>query len=146
MKCEVCQKNIGEVMVILPRHSGDGKLDTMACLSCSEKSDAYCKKHVRPHLGFTDGTTACIYCVNELTLTNKDKAEAIRERIYQVLSAHDLSDLKEAVEIAAHFGNCSRHLALLRFIASKAVRSHHTIGQVTDKIIEEHSPRSILWQ
>ena len=62
MNCEKCEKD-ANLLVILPLHRPDGCLNTIACLECAKKSGVYCLKHKKPHLGFDDGTTVCIYCI-----------------------------------------------------------------------------------
>jgi len=54
-----------QVINILPLRHPDGRLNTLACEGCAEKSGAYCLIHQRPHLGFEDGTTACKECIDE---------------------------------------------------------------------------------
>jgi hypothetical protein len=66
-------------IVILPKRKPDGCLDTLSCLECARKSGIYCLRHNRPHLGFEDGSTACVLCVEEAV------EEADTEEICKVL-------------------------------------------------------------
>jgi hypothetical protein len=64
MICETCGRQT-DLWICLPIHQQDGTLNSLVCLSCAEKSDAYCHMHEMPHIGFSDGTHACIPCIND---------------------------------------------------------------------------------
>ena len=71
-KCEIC-RSPSSIINILPIRQQDGKLNTLACDKCAEKSGAFCPTHQRPHLGFEDGTTACKVCIDEKVATDTEK-------------------------------------------------------------------------
>ena len=146
MKCELCGKD-PRVIVILPRRQANGKLDTLACEACAKKSGAYCKKHDRPHVGFMDGTTACIYCIEELVKANESKAVGIYSRLRDGLSSDQLEYLGDAAETSSEVMRCSASVAVLRFIASKALRTNQTIDEVIFQVTESgrYSVDYILW-
>lgn len=146
MKCDICEKPDPQMIVILPLRQADGKLDTLACEECARKSKAYCKKHLRPHQGFMDGSTACLWCIEELVQANKDSAVDIRDRLWEALPSHEVEDLNDAAEISADVTDSSESVAILRFIASKAKRSNQGIGEVIYEITESRSVDSILWR
>ena len=146
MKCDICKKPISELIIILPLRQPDGKLDTLACEKCATKSKAYCAKHVRPHIGFIDGSTACIWCVDDLVTANKGNAVRIRDRIWAELLEDEIEDLNEAAEISAEITGCSDSVAILRFIASAAIRSGKSIEEIVREITTSHSIASILWK
>jgi len=134
MNCDLCKKPDPKFLVILPLRQTDGKLDTLVCEDCAKKSKAYYQKHERPHLGFMDGSTACIYCVEELVEANKDNAIEIRDRVRATLPMDQLEELDDTAECAAEISKCSKSVAILRFIASKAMRSHQTVEKVIYQI------------
>ncbi len=146
MKCDICKKPNPELLIILPIHQADGRLDTIACEKCAKESKAYCKKHRRPHQGFIDGTTACLQCIEELVKVNKDDATSIRDRVREALPRDQVEDLNDAAEISAEVTGSSESIAVLRFIASKAMRSNQTIEEVINEITESHSVDYILWR
>lgn len=40
-------------------------METFVCIPCSLEQGMYCEKHEIPHLGFSDGTSACRDCIEE---------------------------------------------------------------------------------
>lgn len=64
MQCELCGRDT-DLFVLLPTKQNNGMLNTIVCISCAEKSDSYCYLHDTPYTGFSDGTQACILCINE---------------------------------------------------------------------------------
>jgi len=76
MRCEICRKD-PETIVLLPLKQPDGRYNTFACMECSLESGHYCGKHDRPNLGFEDGTSACIKCVEEIVESDGEKIVAV---------------------------------------------------------------------
>lgn len=144
MKCGLCGKDIGDFVVSLPLKKADGSLSTMACLECAEKSPVYCKKHRKPHLGFIDDTTACIYCIEEMVAENRHKEISIFNNLRQELTTEEFERLLEWATIVSSITGNSRKNCILRAIATKAKRSNHSIEEVLEKIIEAKSVESIL--
>jgi hypothetical protein len=144
MKCEICGEDIGEIVVSLPLKRPDGRLNTMACLSCAEKSPAYCKKHKRPHLGFIDGTTACIYCIEEMVAENRQKEINIFSNLRKYLPIEEVDRLLKWAEASSLITGTSPRTCILRAIATKAKRSNLSIEEVLEKIIEAKSVELIL--
>lgn len=103
MNCEICGKD-PDSYVLLPKRQENGNLETIACVECSESSGMYCLKHQRPHLGFTDETTACIPCIEEKVqeegekiagqfsgrISTSEKEAQIQEEIREWLELLDL--------------------------------------------------------
>lgn len=144
MKCEFCGKDIGDIIVSLPLEKADGSLNTLACLKCAEKSSVYCKKHRRPHLGFIDNTTACIYCIEEMVAENRHKEINIWYDLQQKLPTEELEQLLEWATISSSITSDSQKTCILRAIATKAKRSNQSIEEVLEKIIKAESVESIL--
>ncbi len=145
MNCDICGKQDLKWIVILPIHQSDGKLDTVACDGCARRSKAYCNKHWRTHQGFMDGSTACIYCVEELVKAHKDSAEVVRNRLVEALPPDEAEKLYNAATISAGIMDSIVSVAVLRFIASKAFRSNQSLEEVTREIVESRSVSCILW-
>lgn len=76
MKCEMCGGD-PNLIVLLPKRQPDGKLVTLACEGCSIESGMYCQKHERPHTGFTDETTACVLCIEDVVKENGERIAGI---------------------------------------------------------------------
>jgi hypothetical protein len=144
MKCELCGNDIGEIPVSLPLKKADGSISTMACLKCAEKSPAYCKKHERPHLGFFDDTTACIYCIEEMVTENRKKEVSIANDLRQKLPPKEFMRLLEWANESSFVTGSSGETCILRAIATKAKRSSQSIKEVLEKIIETKSIEYIL--
>ena len=146
MKCEICKKSIGGVIVILPIIQPDGKLDTLACEKCAHDSKAYCIKHDRPHVGFSDGSTACLWCIEEVVKVNTVNAISVSNHIKDVLPEDQVDELDEAAEAAAAVRGCTEDIAILRFIASATVRSgKKNISDKLNEVLNSRSVKCILW-
>jgi len=126
---------------MLPLKGADGNLNKMVCLDCAKNSPAYCKKHHAPHLGFMDGSTACARCIDELVKNKTPMAESIMNRIREDLPPKEFKNL---LEWADHPLVGPRETCVLRFLATKALRSHKTIEGVIQQIIAEQSVYSII--
>jgi hypothetical protein len=140
MTCELCHREPNH-LVILPLKGADGNLNTIACLHCAEQSPAYCQKHRIPHLGFLDQSTACIKCIDELVESKKAEATAILELLKKNLPKKELQNL---LTWADHPLVGPRETCVLRFLATKALRSGKTIDDVLRQVIEEKSVESIV--
>ena len=145
MKCKLCGDADPDCLVILPIQQKDGSLCIMACLSCARKSDAYCKRHRMPHLGFSDKTTACPRCIELLVKKHAFQAEHIADRLTRMLPSDEDENLHEFAEIGAALSGQSQAMAILRAIASKAMRTDSSINAVVDRMIADGSAAHVLW-
>ncbi len=136
MNCELCQKPDPETIVMLPIPRENGSLVTMGCVECAEKSTAYCKKHAHTHLGFEDGSTACVHCVEELIQTHTAQADEIRDQLMAGLPADQKEILDEDADVSANLTGSTRSIAVLRFVAAKAQRCDESINEVVRKVGE----------
>ncbi len=146
MKCELCKKPNPKLIVLLPLRQSNGNLDTMACEECAKKSIAYCKKHQRPHIGFIDGTTACPWCVEELVTANTDKAANIYRSLQVGLPPEQVDDLEELAELGAQVAGCSDSIAILRLVASKALRTNQKVEEVVRTVTSGDSLNYLIWK
>lgn len=144
MKCGLCGMDIGDIVVSLPLKKADGSFSTMACLKCAEKSSVYCKKHRKPHLGFIDDTTACIYCIEEIVTENRHREASIFNNLREHLPTEELNRLLEWSLASSSITGNSQKTCILRAITTKAKRSNKSIEEVLEKIIEAKSVESIL--
>lgn len=133
MKCEICGHTNPQVIVLLPIGQKNGNLDTIACEDCANKSSAYCKSHSRPHAGFTDGTTACLLCIEETVGLLADRSEGF---------VFDLTSQLPKLQVALLI-KYSEKISLdikenvLRFLVTKALRLEITVDELVEKILAE---------
>ncbi len=144
MKCELCGKDPIKLL-LLPLHQPDGKLCTFTCEECARKSSAFCCKHNKIHQGFSDGSTACLSCVEELVQTRKEYALRIWASILPLLPSFEKEWLQEACELSSLVTNDGEEIAILRFIACKALRSNCSVEDVLTDIQVKHSVSCILF-
>jgi len=145
MKCEICGKDSAEVFVILAIKKPDGCLNTIACLECAEKSPAYCKKHQRPHLGFSeDNTTACALCIEEMVSEKEPEELNIFRRFQKELFPEERHRLLEWADDSATCTGNSKGICTLRAIATKALREKKSFEEIVEKIVDEKSVNCVL--
>lgn len=146
MNCEICEKDVGHVMVVLPIRQVDGKLNTLTCLECAQKSGAYCDKHHRPHMGFAgDDTTACALCIEEMVAAEEGRGKEIFLAVKNGLPVRELQTLlswadysKLVTDELNYFKPC------LRALATKACRTGQSIDEVLAGLLERRSVDLIL--
>lgn len=144
MKCEICGKDIGNIVVMLSLRQTDGKLDTQACFECARKSRAYCKKHEAPHMGFEDKTTACKLCIEEIVAQKRNDAgkgfAAVPEtaRIFcllrETLPKEEFEGLTDEATLVGQITGSAMDLTIIRFIATKALRTGQSFEAVLEKV------------
>ena len=144
MKCGVCGKDIGDIIMLLPIKTEGGHHDTWACLKCAENSSVYCKIHEKPHLSIFDGTTACMSCINEMVLEKQPRYSNILIRLEEHLSYEEFERLAEWTATVSSMIKDSQSNCILRALATKAQRSNQSVEEVFDKIVEDKSVKSIL--
>jgi len=140
MTCEECGKETNR-LVILPLKSANGNLNKIVCLDCAKKSPAYCKKHQSPHLGFMDGSTACVKCIEALVESEMPTAESTLNFLKANLPPKEFENLLEWADqpLVGPQETC-----VLRFLATKALRSNKTVSDVLWKIVADQSVYSIV--
>lgn len=153
MRCEICGQD-PEMIVLLPKRQPDGRLNTLACESCSKESGMYCQKHQRPHLGFEDETTACISCIEEMlekdgeriagmfaaAVSRSEKApeiqQAIQDYLEEISSTLPRVSLAE-LPLATMFLSTPHALNTTRPIITYALRMKITPEEVIEKVAKE---------
>jgi hypothetical protein len=147
MDCQKCGKHEPQHIMLLPVQNPGDSPGWLVCEECGRKSGAFCEKHNSIHQGFIDGTTACLRCIEEMVASRANDAEGIREKIWEFLSKPDRDVLDDAAEVAAEIMGCSESMAVLRFVASKALRTHQTVDDVAYQVTEpgRYPISYILW-
>lgn len=144
MNCEICGAKEPTTLALLPTHKEDGSLNTMVCERCFEKSPAYCRKHQQIHLGFTDGTTACPRCVDEMKVRTRHLAESLQDRIRQISKPDEFKEISEYIKGASYIMDWSADEALHHFLITKAVRAKLDAEKVLSTIIKEKLPLLLI--
>jgi hypothetical protein len=145
MNCGLCKKDIGELVVVLPIKQPDGALIVLACYQCASNSNAYCRTHERPHLGFGDGSTACRLCIQASVRSNSSAAEDIYERILADLPAEEFEEIREAAEFCIAITGESIQISVLRFVTTVAYRRGWSIDMVVSHLLREESASVLLY-
>jgi hypothetical protein len=140
--CEICGLEV-ICYAILPIKQEDGKLDTIVCLSCARRSSAYCLKHDVPHVGFTDGTTACFQCIETGVAENRYRQDEIFIQLKESLLSDQFAELLEYTECATLIGETVPG-QVVRALATKAVRTNQTIDDVLKEVILSKTVDSIF--
>ncbi len=143
MRCELCGSDPRRIL-LLPLQRTDGRLYTYACEECAKESSAFCYIHGRIHQGFSDGSTACLFCVEEMVEVRKPYALGIWSNLLKILSPTDKEWLTSAYELGSIVTGDSEEITILRFIVCKALRTRRTPEEVLREMDAGHSVTSIL--
>lgn len=100
MKCKLCDVEM-DIIVLIPLRQPDGALEILVCRKCALKQGMYCKRHERPHLGFEDGSHACVECIKERVQELRKRGEGILKRLSQGLSPEVFKTLTEWAEFVS---------------------------------------------
>ncbi|MFH1162370.1 MAG: hypothetical protein V1696_03830 [Candidatus Jorgensenbacteria bacterium] len=130
--------------VILPIKKADGSIITISCLQCAEQSPAYCVRHKSPHLGFEGGGTACRLCIEDLVRQTEGIAGSTYRKIQEELPAEEFQKIEEAAEVSSLMTGNGEQVSVLRFLATKALRTGTTIEGVVKELLFEKSAEVIL--
>jgi len=145
MICELCGKDIGDTIVLLPLKRTNGALSTMACLNCAENSSAYCKKHNRPHLGFMDdNSTACILCIEEIVAQKENEEVFIFDKILEAIPLEEKKRLLDWATAIASIKHEREATSVLRAVVTKALRLKRTVEETVAQVVIQKSIESIL--
>ena len=144
MKCENCGKEDCEEFVVLPQKSEDKGLVNIVCVDCAEKSPAYCKKHKMPHMGFFDGSTACLTCIEETVKKKESEGFSVWEILKEELPKEELLRLIEWAEFSAFAARDIEENCMIRAVVTKALRTNKEIENVIGEILFKKSVSPIL--
>jgi hypothetical protein len=143
MTCEICGADTSRE-IFLPIHQQNGNPNTIACLSCAESSSGYCKQHRAAHIGFYDGTTACVLCVEQVTNSHVEIASSLIERMKSALPTDEWNTVVEIAKMNGLITRSSVQTGLIRILATKALRHKKTVEQTLDDIMRTKRAYSVL--
>lgn len=144
MKCEKCGVD-ADPIYLLPLKQKDGKLDSFYCRHCALESGAFCTKHSMFHLGFTDGTTACKTCIDELASAHLAQKYEIWCGVMEALQTDDAEEVREMASIdMARTGTEGAQARLVWLIAARAMRSSRDFDTTHQDILRQGTAVSIL--
>jgi hypothetical protein len=144
LRCELKDHEADDIAP-LPIRKPNGDLQTFACLEHAKELGFFCEAHQRIHLGFDDGSHACVVCIEE-------KVEKADPRIgpwyWGLLKKHLSEDeftmiLAEALE--AHDETMEHPTKLLlRWIITAAERHGKLDQEIVQEVIDSGSVGLIL--
>lgn len=136
--CEICLKPTVFIN-ILPIKRPDGSLITLACQSCTDNTDVYCKKHERVHLGFIDTTTACAFCIEERV---KNGGPQIHESFSRALQESPggveiRDELMEWASLSSQITGNPEDICIARAIVTVSERKNLTVQEVITETLDK---------
>ena len=143
MKCENCGEEDCNEFVLLPGKVGDRNSTGIACIDCAENSSAYCKEHKKPHIGFFDGSTACLTCIEGAVEKKKSEGFNVWKILKEELPKEEILRLIEWAKFSA-FISRDIQKCMIRAVVTKALRSHKEIKDVIREILFKKSVSPIL--
>ena len=138
MECEFCDRDLQTIVILnIPSKKHYGSLNTFACKNCSEKTGAYCLRHEMPHLGFSDTTTACRYCIEEeLEYLGEKIANNYFCELLKYLPEAELREIYEWFEPISKSLNEPIHKSILRGIITYAKRHKKSPDEIIEEVVE----------
>jgi len=138
--CEICRKSTVFIN-ILPIKRPDGSLITLACQNCTERTDAYCKKHERIHLGFGDNTTACVSCIEGRV--NKDGHQIYESFSSALQESHRRveiqDDLMDWASLSSLITGDPEETCVARAIVTVSERKNITVEEIIPETLDKGS-------
>lgn len=136
MHCELCGKE-PQTFVLMPIRGKRGALETIGCMPCAISRGVYCEKHDRPHLGFEDGTHACVVCIEHDVIANYGWVVELEDRIQQDFSEREQVEVEEYLESVSFLPDRGRNL--LRPIATLARRGGKPFREMFELVLRGRS-------
>lgn len=94
MKCDFCNTAEGKFYLLPVRVSND-LIYYVVCRGCAEKYPTFCKEHDLAHMAYTDGTSACLRCINRLVMDNQNRITETAIEVFANLKKEKFSVLSE---------------------------------------------------
>ncbi|MFA6502646.1 MAG: hypothetical protein WCT45_00095 [Candidatus Paceibacterota bacterium] len=113
-------------------------------MDATPESWSFCYKHYRTHHRFSDGSIACILCIEETVRKREPEALAMWRSILEVLPPLEMEVLHAHIEMGSVVTSDSDEAIMLRFLAAKALRTKSTVDEVLAEAIRTRSVRCIL--
>ncbi|MBX4200404.1 hypothetical protein KW790_03030 [Candidatus Parcubacteria bacterium] len=136
MKCDSCHEDIGELIVLIPLKQG-GRLESLVCLECARKSGYYCLKHEHPHQGYSDDTSACLLCVDEMVRANLHRVR-ILAAVVEESAPLDMMVLSEEKGLD-FLSEYDRDVQILRVLCEASLGKKITLDDLVRKISADRS-------
>lgn len=115
----------------------------MGCIPCWRERGFWCDRHDQGHQGFTDGTSACLACVEEMVDRREGRVLVLRE-IMATFPKDEITELEEWLATVTEITGQSRERCFTRAIATLALRTKTPFSWVAQKIRTDRSVASIL--
>lgn len=145
LKCNACGKEVNEdEFVVLSVEKTDGNSISIICFDCAENSPKYCEKHKRHHLGFMDGSTACLSCIEETIAQKESEGFNVWGLFKKKLPAKEVFWLLDWADFSALITGNSKERCILWAVVTKALRNNQKIVEVIREVLERKSVSSIL--
>jgi hypothetical protein len=138
VNCQICGKDIGNVVVVVPKPRPGGYLDSMACIECAKKSGMYCEVHERPHQGFSDGTSSCRVCQKELYDKHRSRASLLAGMIQDAVPREDFAVLLEEWAWAG-VTDMERDILILLHLCAASLGRKMDLDELVRQIVVSHS-------
>ncbi len=130
--------------ILVPVRSPDGGLAVFSCVDCSKKNGLYCERHNVPCVGFEDQTTACLFCIEELVKFEHRRANEVAEKVKNSIDEYDRKRLRRSAKVSAQVTGSSEDIAILRFVASRAIRDKVSIEHIIDWVKKEKTCECLI--
>lgn len=132
MKCERCGEDAYE-LAIIPLKS-EKSPQTIACVSCAIKVGLYCTDHQKPHQGFSNGTAACLDCIEDLVRETEPRAmEFIYETLKENVSEESWRELEEWARASSELTKDSKEKCVYRAVITASLRFKMSIEKMLEK-------------
>jgi hypothetical protein len=83
-------------------------------------------------------------CIEEMVNANAAQAESLEKRLLASLPVPEMEEMAEAALFSSEITNQTTSIAVLRFIATKALRTGRSLDDVVGTVIEQKSVDYIL--
>lgn len=135
--CKKCGKDPDEICNV-PSKNGGGEITTSMCLECAIAEGLFCEEHSMPHLGFTDGTTACKGCIDTMRIENSNRAEEVLAKLLMGITMDERAEVLQEAEMVAKIWKAPEAMVVVAWISSLAVRMKKGFDETLDLVIKEH--------
>lgn len=141
-ECRVCGED-PDVLVLLPEARGNTAI--FSCIACAIKLGLYCTRHNSPHIGFEDGLSACLTCIEELSAKDEQVCRELLQRLRGDLTEGERDELDDWLEVVTAVTGDSDARCFMRALAGKALRLGVPTEAIEARVRREKSIRLIFW-
>lgn len=140
-ECHICGRD-PDVLAVLPQARGNTAV--LGCIDCAIQLGLYCTRHNSPHIGFEDGLSACLTCIEELSAKDEGVCEELLERLRDELPEDEREELDEWLDIVTLITGDSSARCFMRALAGKALRLGVPTEAIEERVRREKSTR-LIW-